>query len=131
MTPINTWIVEDDASFRRTLKSLFDHEENITCKRVFPSCIEMFDALETDEHPDLILMDLGLPGMNGVEGIRKLATLASDVAVIVITVFQEKEKVMDALDAGAAGYLLKTATGAEIIQGIEQVFHGAAALSPA
>ncbi|MGJ8655208.1 MAG: response regulator [Akkermansiaceae bacterium] len=131
MTPIITWIVEDDASYRRTLKSLFNNEDSIHCSRVFPSCIDMFDALKTHGHPDLILMDLGLPGMNGVEGIRKLAILASDVAVIVITVFQEKEKVLEALDAGAAGYLLKTATGAEIIQGIQQVFHGAAALSPA
>lgn len=131
MTPITTWIVEDDASFRRTLRSLFDTEENITCKRVFPTCIDMFEALDTDDHPDLILMDLGLPGMNGVEGIRKLSTLATDIAVIVITVFQEKEKVMEALEAGATGYLLKTATGTEIIQGIEQVFKGQAALSPA
>lgn len=130
MISINTWIVEDDAGFRRTLKGLLNDEERIACSRVFPSCIEMFNAIETDQHPDLILMDLGLPGMDGVEGIRKLAGLAPDVAVMVITVFREKEKVLEALDAGAAGYLLKTATGPEIIRGIEQVFFGGAALSP-
>jgi DNA-binding NarL/FixJ family response regulator len=90
----------------------------------------MFEAIETDEHPDLILMDLGLPGMDGVEGIRKLAERAPDIAVMVLTVFKEKDKVLEALDAGAAGYLLKTASGPEIIQGIEQVFFGGAALSP-
>jgi DNA-binding NarL/FixJ family response regulator len=123
--------VEDDTGFRRTLQGLLNSEERITCERVFPSCVEMFDVIETAEHPDLILMDLGLPGMSGVEGIRKLADMAPDIAVMVITVFKEKEKVLEALDAGAAGYLLKTASGPEIIKGLEQVFLGGAALSPA
>lgn len=131
MIPINIWIVEDDAGFRRSLRGLLDDEEGLTCSGVFPSCIEMFDALESRSHPDLILMDLGLPGMNGVEGIRQLSSRAPDIAVMVITVFKEKEKVLKALDAGAAGYLLKTATGQEIIKGLEQVFMGGAALSPA
>ncbi|CAA6678494.1 MULTISPECIES: response regulator transcription factor [unclassified Lentimonas] len=131
MIPINVWIVEDDAGFRRTLKGLLNGEERITCTGVFPSCVELFDAIEKQANPDLILMDLGLPGMGGVEGIRKLAELAPDIAVMVITVFRDKQKVMEALDAGAAGYLLKTATGPEIIKGLEQVFLGGAALSPA
>ena len=130
MTPIAVWVVEDDAGFRRTLKNLLNDEEQMICNQVFPSCAPLFTALQTDKPPDLIMMDLGLPGMDGVEGIRQLATLAPDVAVIVITVFREKEKVLEALDAGAAGYLLKTATGLEIAQGIRQVFRGAAALSP-
>lgn len=130
MIPRNLWIVEDDAGFRRTLRGLFNGEEHITCSRVFPSCIEMLTALDSEEHPNLILMDLGLPGMDGVEGIRKLSSLAPDIAVVVITVFHDKAKVLEALDAGAAGYLLKTATGKEIIEGLEQVFMGAAALSP-
>lgn len=130
MIPITVWVVEDDAGFRRTLKDLLNGEEAITCRRVFPSCDELFAALETDEHPDLLMMDLGLPGMDGVEGIRELAGKAPDVAVLVITVFREKEKVLEALSAGASGYLLKTATGREILAGIEQVFQGGAALSP-
>jgi DNA-binding NarL/FixJ family response regulator len=130
MIPINIWIVEDDAGYRRTLKGLLNHEEHITCSRVFPSCIDMFDALKTESYPDLILMDLGLPEMDGVEGIRKLSSRAPDIAVMVITVFKDKKKVLEALDAGAAGYLLKTATGPEILKGLEQIFMGGAALSP-
>jgi DNA-binding NarL/FixJ family response regulator len=75
-------------------------------------------------------MDLGLPGMGGVEGIRKLRTFAPKITVVVLTVFEEKKIVFQALDAGAAGYLLKTATGPEIIQGLKQVFMGGATLSP-
>ncbi|MFC7338852.1 response regulator [Haloferula chungangensis] len=130
MAPITIWVVEDDAGYRRTLKDLLNAGEATSCRRVFPSCDELFKALGSEEHPDLLMMDLGLPGMAGVEGIRKLAAEAPDIAVLVITVFREKEKVIDALSAGASGYLLKTATGREILEGIEQVFKGGAALSP-
>ena len=81
-------------------------------------------------HLDLVVMDLGLPKMSGTEGIRKLNALAPDVAVMVLTTFKEKASVMEALDAGAAGYLLKTATGAEIIKGIQDIFMGQSPLSP-
>ncbi|QHI67999.1 response regulator transcription factor [Tichowtungia aerotolerans] len=127
---MNIWIVEDDAFYRRTLQRLLNREKNITCSRVFPSCIEFLEAVETDRHPDLVLMDLGLPGMGGVEGIRRLAKVAPDMTVLVLTVFEDKQKVVEALDAGAAGYLLKTASDHEILQGVTQVFLGGAALSP-
>ena len=130
MTPISVWIVEDDSLFRRTLQRLLSREDHVTCSRVFPSCIEFLEAIETDTHPDLVLMDLGLPGMGGVQGIQELSKVAPDLAVLVLTVFENKEKVLQALDAGASGYLLKTAKGPEIIQGIQHVFMGKAALSP-
>ncbi len=130
MIPIDIWIVEDDTSYRRSLRRMLEREEAITCSRVFPSCIEFFEAIETDKHPSMVLMDLGLPEMSGVEGIRKLVQVAPDVAVLVLTVFEDKDKVKQALDAGAAGYLLKTATSREIIKGVRQVFMGGAALSP-
>ena len=129
MIPITIWIVEDDTVYRRTLQRLLNRESHIT-PRVFPSCIELLEAIQADPHPDLVLMDLGLPEMSGTEGIRKLAALAPEVTVLVLTVFQDKEKVLHALDAGAAGYLLKTATGREIIEGLHQVFAGGASLSP-
>lgn len=130
MIPIELWIVEDDAGYRSNLRRTLELEEHITCSRVFPSCIEMFQAIENNEHPDLVLMDLGLPGMSGLEGIQKLKAVAPDVTVIVLTVFSDKEKVLQALDAGAAGYLLKTAMPEEIVRGLQQVFMGGAALSP-
>lgn len=130
MIPINIWVVEDDTVYRRTLKRLLNSEKHITCNRVFSSCITLFEAIETEPHPDLVLMDLGLPEMGGVEGIQKLARLAPNLAVVVLTVFANKEKVLESLDAGAAGYLLKSATPEEIIQGLQDVFLGGAALSP-
>ncbi|CAA6677617.1 MULTISPECIES: response regulator transcription factor [unclassified Lentimonas] len=131
MMTINVWVVEDDAGYRRTLQRLLNRDEGITCAQVFASCDKLFEALGSEPHPDLILMDLGLPGMGGVEGIQKLAEYAPDVAVVVLTVFSGKEKVLEALDAGAAGYLLKSATPEQIIRGLKQVFDGGAVLSPA
>jgi DNA-binding NarL/FixJ family response regulator len=130
MIPITIWIVEDDAGYRRMLQGLLNREEHITCRRVFASCLTLFEAIEPEPHPDLVLMDLGLPGMGGVEGIQRLAELAPDLAVVVLTVFSEKETVLNALDAGAAGYLLKSATPQEIVRGMQEVFLGGAALSP-
>ena len=131
MIPINIWVVEDDTVYRRTLQRVLNREEHISCSRVFSSCQPLFEALEKEPHPDLVLMDLGLPGMGGVEGIQQLAELAPDLTVVVLTVFADKEKVIEALDAGAAGYLLKSSTPKEIVRGLQEVFMGGAALSPA
>lgn len=130
MIPITLWIVEDDSSYRRSLEFMLSREPKITCARAFSSCIEFLEALKNEVHPDLVLMDLGLPEMSGIEGIQKLLEEAPDIAVLVLTTFSDKQKVLDALDAGAAGYLLKTATGPEIIKGIQDVFMGQSALSP-
>src|SRR5210317_2299387 len=64
MIPINIWLVEDDAGYRRSLRLSLELEDHITVGRVFPSCIEFFEALKEEAPPDLILMDLGLPGMS-------------------------------------------------------------------
>jgi len=130
MIEINIWIVEDDAGYRRSLKRSLEREENIVCSRVFPSCVEFLEAIKGDEAPDLVLMDLGLPVMGGVEGIRRLKAVAPDVTVIVLTVTEEKEKVLESVNAGASGYLLKSSTTREIVKGLNLVFRGGAALSP-
>lgn len=129
-TPIRLWIVEDDAGYRSNLSRSLNLEPGIECSRVFPSCVELFPVLERESHPDILLMDLGLPGMGGVDGIRKLKAVAPEVTVIVLTVFSDKKKVLESLNAGAAGYLLKTAMPDEIVRGLRQVLMGGAALSP-
>ena len=82
MIPIDIWLVEDDAGYRRNLRRSLDREKHITCSRVFPSCIEFLEAIQSGESPDLVLMDLGLPGMSGVEGIQRLKSLEADVTVL-------------------------------------------------
>ena len=122
---MNIWIVEDDAGYRRNLRMSLELEEGVRVGRVFPSCCEFFEALAIEEQPDAVLMDLGLPGMSGTEAIRKLNKVAPAVAVMVLTVFKEKEKVLEALDAGAKGYLLKESEAPEIVKGLRAVVSGA------
>lgn len=131
MEPKRVWVVEDDTVYRRMLSRVLNRSDEISECRVFPSCIEFFDALRIWESPDMVLMDLGLPEMSGVEGIQKLVEDNPEVSVVVLTVFSEKEKVFNALEAGASGYLLKSATGPEIIKGLQEVSLGGSALSPA
>lgn len=128
MTPINIWIVEDDSGYRRNLQKSLQREERVTCSRTFPSCIKFLEAIEAGDRPDVVLMDLGLPKMGGVEGIRRLKDLAPDVAAVVLTVEERKEKVLQAIEAGAMGYFLKTASVEEIVNAFEQVMQGGAAL---
>lgn len=121
---MNIWIIEDDAGYRRNLRMSLELEEGVSVGRVFPSCGEFFDVLGLDVSPDVVLMDLGLPGMPGIEAIRRLAEVAPGVMVVVLTVFKEKEKVREALDAGAAGYLLKSSAGPEIAEGLRKILDG-------
>lgn len=125
------WVVEDDTVYRRMLSRSLNQSDEIKECRVFPSCIEFFDALKEYDPPEMVLMDLGLPEMSGVEGIGKLVEEYPGISVIVLTVFSEKDKVFNALEAGASGYLLKSATGPEIIKGIQEVSLGGSSLSPA
>lgn len=128
MTPINIWIVEDDSGYRRNLQISLQRQEHIVCSRTFPNCIKFLDAVERDDRPDVVLMDLGLPQMGGVEGIERLKAIDPDVSVLVLTVEEKKEMVMRALDAGAMGYLLKASSVQEIVNALEQVIRGGAAL---
>lgn len=115
------WIVEDDAGYRRNLRMSLEMEDGISVGRVFPSCLEFFDALIEDEHPDVVLMDLGLPGMSGTEAVAQMKIQAPSIAVFILTVFKEKNKVSEALNAGAAGYLLKESEVSEIVDRIREV----------
>jgi DNA-binding NarL/FixJ family response regulator len=127
--PITVWMVEDDSRYREQLQKLLQARQGLDCLRVFVSCKGLFQTLETEsDRPDVILMDIELPGMSGLDGIRLLAKQVPDIRVIVITVFNDQEKIMNAVDAGAAGYLLKSATIEDIEDGIRDVLTGGAVL---
>ncbi len=126
---ITVWMVEDNPSYREQLQALLNERAGMSCPFAFEKCEDLFTIMDSHEDwPQVILMDIGLPGMSGLEGIRQLADKAPGVRVIVLTVFDDEEKVLTAVEAGAAGYLLKHASTEEIEKGIRDVLSKGAAL---
>ena len=124
------WIVEDHAAFRRTLVRLLSTETDLQCTRDFDSCEKLLAALSASNAPDLILLDVGLPGMSGLDGIRLIKERAPKTLVVILTVFEDDDKVFQAICAGAAGYLLKTSSGADITQAVRDALAGGSPMNP-
>ncbi len=126
------WIVEDHAPFRRTLARVLAAEDGLRCTGEFDSCESALQALKSDGSPppQVVLLDVGLPGMSGLEGIRRMREHHADTLVIILTVFEDDEKIFSAICAGASGYLLKTASAGEIVQAIRDALAGGSPMNP-
>lgn len=123
------WIVEDSVMFRDTLRDLIDRSERMRCPRAFGDGGGALAVLaEGRELPRLILMDIALPGMSGIECTRRIRQHYPSIPVVMLTVHQTNDRIFEAICAGAAGYLLKSATREEILRGIENVLDGGGAM---
>lgn len=131
-TPAATriWVVEDNASYRNALAFVFRPVEGMEISRQFTNAEDALAALRTDTPPDAILLDVQLPGMNGISAISRFKELAPEVCVVMLTVFEEPEKVFRALCAGASGYLLKTLPADRIVESVREAVAGGAPMSP-
>jgi DNA-binding NarL/FixJ family response regulator len=127
--PIAIWLIEDNATFRRTMMRALDQEEGFRCLGGFATCEEALTAFGHRPAPRVILLDVGLPGMSGLDGIPRLHERAPEAAVIVLTVFEDEDKIFRAICAGAAGYLLKTAPVEEISRAIHDALAGGAPMN--
>lgn len=122
--PITLWLIEDDEPYRNAIVKLIGQTQDMECTLAVSSCEEALNAFDSESLPDVVLMDIGLPGMNGIEGTRHVKSIAPSAQVIMLTVFQDDEKVFNAICAGASGYLLKSAPAQEVIQSIKTVVQG-------
>jgi len=123
------WLVEDNDSFRNNIKKLVDLTEGLKCENAFSNCEEAIGELDTAAAPDLVLMDIGLPGMDGIEGVRRLKAIAPSIDVVMLTAFDENDKIVQAICAGASGYLLKNASAEEIIDSLKHILNGGAPIN--
>jgi len=123
---LDVWLVEDNALYRETIADLLNDAPALRCAMSFTSCEEALAALEEDLLPEVILMDIGLPGMSGIEGVGRIKALVPAVHIIMLTVHHDNEKIFRAICAGAAGYLLKTSSPEEILRAIDKVRRGGA-----
>ena len=127
--PLTVWVVEDNTLLRETIAELVDARPDLRCELAVPSCEAALEHLDEDHVPEVVLMDLGLPGMDGIEGIRRILAVSPASRVIVLTVHQDDERVFDAICAGAAGYLLKPAGGDQIVAAIATAVAGGAPMN--
>jgi DNA-binding NarL/FixJ family response regulator len=120
-------IIEDQPKIREGLRALIDGTDGYRCVGAFGS---MEEALAKFEVPDVLLVDIGLPGMSGIEGTRRLRELYPNLAVLMLTVYEDDHRIFDALCAGASGYLLKKTPPARLLESLKEVVGGGSPMSP-
>ncbi len=126
---IRTAIVEDMRNIREGLVTLINFTDGFTCSGGYRSMEEALARIKGNV-PDVLLSDIGLPGMSGIEGVRILKDEFPDLTVLMLTVYDDDERIFDALCAGASGYLLKRTSPAKIIENIREAVSGGAPMSP-
>ena len=121
--PINISIVEDNDKLRATLARVIDRAEGFHCASDYGSAEDALADLPKIK-PDVVLMDINLPGINGVECVRQLKKLMPQLQVMMLTVYEDTENIFNALAAGANGYMLKRTPAKELIEAIREVQRG-------
>ncbi len=126
---IDVVVVDDHPVVRHGVSLMLESHGDI---RVVAACSNAADAVEAvrEHHPQVVLMDLSMPGRDGTAATRDIVGLDSDVAVVALTSFSDQDRILDALDAGAVGYLLKDCDPAEIVDAVRTAARGESPLHP-
>jgi len=125
---INVIIVEDNKIINQSLTSLINRAEGFTCIGSYLNCESMLMEIPSIE-PDILLMDIKLPGMNGIEGVRRVKAIKPELNILMLTIHEENESIFDALCAGACGYLVKKTHPDRLLEAIEEAYEGGAPMS--
>ncbi|RMH95856.1 MAG: DNA-binding response regulator, partial [Calditrichaeota bacterium] len=127
---IDVLLVEDNDLFRKTLIGVINRSDSLRCRDAFVSGEDALRALEEQSlAPDIVLLDIGLPGINGVECIPKVKSLSPASKIVMLTIHDDDDNVFKAICAGASGYLSKDAPAEEIVLAIESVLQGGAPMN--
>lgn len=127
---LQVWLVEDHKTYGERLMRALNRLEGLRCSQRFTACEDSFAALTEHPAPDVVLLDVELPGISGIEGIARLRHLAPKAAIVILTVFEDDDKIFRAICAGAAGYLLKTSSTEEIATAIRSAASGGSPINP-
>ena len=127
---ISVFIYEDNDNLRESLCSLFALSEEFIITGAFANCLQVAGQVQANP-PEIILMDIDMPGMTGIEAVKKIRSFNNEIQIIMLTVFDDNMHVFDALSAGANGYLLKKNISDKLITAIHEVLSGGAPMSPA
>jgi DNA-binding NarL/FixJ family response regulator len=121
--PISVSIVEDNEKFRTTLARVLNRADGFRCVSHYPNAEDALKALPQDR-PEVVLMDINLPGMNGVECVRQLKQILPETQTMMLTVYEDTDNIFNALAAGAAGYMLKRTSRDDLLEAIREVHRG-------
>jgi DNA-binding NarL/FixJ family response regulator len=126
---IRVAIVEDERDIRECLTFLIDGTDGYACTGSYRTMEEALDRIG-HQLPSVVLSDIGLPGMDGIEGIRILKKRHPDLLILMLTVYDDDERIFDAMCAGASGYLLKKTPPAKLLESLKEAVAGGAPMSP-
>jgi DNA-binding NarL/FixJ family response regulator len=127
--PIRVAIIEDQPRIREGLRALIDGTPGYRCTSSFGSMEEALEKIG-DALPTVVLVDIGLPGMSGIEGIRRLKQRYPGVLLVMLTIYDDDQRIFEAICAGACGYMLKSTPPARLLDSLREVVSGGAPLSP-
>ncbi len=127
--PVNIIIYEDNANLRESLSSLLALAGDYNVMASYADCSQVMEQVQEGK-PDVILMDIDMPGINGIDAVKKIREFNREVQIIMLTVFDDNTHVFEAMYAGANGYLLKKYVSDKLIHAIREVLDGGAPMSP-
>jgi DNA-binding NarL/FixJ family response regulator len=127
---ISVWLIEDNHTFRHTIARVLNQVAGLECPRHFANSEDALQTLAEGLVPDVVLVDVELPGLDGIEAVRRIKALSPTTRLIMLTVFDDHDKIFRAICAGASGYLLKTSPVEKIVESIREVYSGGAPMTP-
>src|SRR5262245_22094038 len=129
MSNIRVAIFDDNDALRDSLSMLLEDEEDMDVAGLFPDCSNVINDVEQSQ-PDVVIMDIDMPGINGIEAVKLIRSHFPAMQILMQTVFEDDEKVFAAIRAGAGGYILKNAESQNILHAIREVYIGGAPMTP-
>ncbi|MBK5284432.1 MAG: response regulator transcription factor [Bacteroidia bacterium] len=114
---------------REGLFQLINGSQGFTCTGAFPNCDDLMRRIEKS-NPDVIVMDIEMPGISGIEGVKLVKEKYPDLKILMETIFDDDEKIFDSICAGAEGYILKNTAPVEILEAIKEIYEGGSPMTP-
>jgi DNA-binding NarL/FixJ family response regulator len=129
MRPIRVILFEDSLNLRTSLYYLINGSPGLECVGAYPNCNDIMDHLEKDK-PDVVVMDIQMPGMNGIEAVQIIREKYPDLKIMMQTIFEDSDKIFQSIYAGASGYVLKNTHPSRFLEFIKETHEGGAPMSP-